>query len=53
LTNLIAFYNGMTGCVDEGREADVVYLDFSKAFNTVSYNILLGKLRKWGWMSGR
>ena len=27
---------------------DVVYLDFSKAFNTVSRNILRGKLRKCG-----
>jgi len=64
LTNLIAFYDGVTGWVDDGRALDVVYLDFSKNFDTVSNNILTGELRKCGldewsvrwietWLNGR
>ena len=48
MTNLIAFHGGMTGWVDEGRAVDVAYFNFSKAFDTVSHDILLGKLRKCG-----
>ncbi|GAB0206085.1 mitochondrial enolase superfamily member 1 [Grus japonensis] len=61
---MIAFYDGITGWVDEGRAMDVVYLDFSKAFDTISHNILISKLRKCGsdewtvrwvenWLNGR
>ena len=35
LTNLILFYDKVTRLVDEGKAVDVVYPNFSKAFDTV------------------
>ncbi|CAM4582844.1 unnamed protein product [Lepidochelys kempii] len=46
LTNLIAFYDEITGSVDQGKAVDVLFLDFSKAFD--SHSILVSKLKKYG-----
>lgn len=37
-------YDQMTGFLDEGREVNVINLEFSKAFDAVSHNILVSTL---------
>ena len=49
MTNLTAFYEDVTRWIGDGKAVDVVYLDFSRAFDTVSRSILAAKLRKVVW----
>ncbi|CAM5140370.1 unnamed protein product [Natator depressus] len=47
-TNLISFFEKVTDFLDKGNAVDLIYLDFSKAFDTVLHGELLVKLDKMG-----
>src|SRR3989441_13330468 len=45
LTNLLDFFEIVTKELDKGNDVDLIYLDFSKAFDKVPYERLFKKLR--------
>lgn len=64
LTNLLSFLEDITKSVDDGKPVDVIYLDFSKAFDKVPHQRLIEKLKSHGivnyvlnwikdWLRGR
>lgn len=48
VTNLLTSTNSWTLCLDSGNPVDIIYLDFSKAFDKVPHRRLLLKLGKVG-----
>lgn len=64
LTNLLDFFEIVTNELDDGNDVDLIYLDFSKAFDKVPHKRLVSKLRAHGiggeigrwtenWLAGR
>jgi len=48
LSNLLDFFETVTKELDESKDMDVIYLDFSKAFDKVPHKRLVKKLRAHG-----
>ena len=64
LTNLLTYMEGVTRMLDEGKNVDIIYLDFAKAFDKVPHHRLIGKVASMGvegrvkgwiqqWLEGR
>lgn len=51
-TNLALITNSIVNAMENGSQLDVVYTDFSKAFDKVDHNILLNKLKNFGVPQG-
>jgi len=48
VTQLLETLNDWTKALDDGQVIDVQYIDWAKAFDTISHQILISKLRRYG-----
>ena len=52
LTQLIEHVDTILKALNDGNEVDVIYLDYSKAFDKVDHRLLLEKMKLYG-ISGK
>ena len=45
-TQLLSVYDTVGKHLDEGKQTDMIFLNFSKAFGSVNHNLLINKLHK-------
>ena len=45
-TQLLSAYDKVGKHLDQGKQTDMIFLDFSKAFDSVNHNLLIIKLKK-------
>jgi hypothetical protein len=48
VTNLMDFVSSVTSNMEGGGRVDAIYIDFSKAFDSLNHDLLLAKLSKYG-----
>lgn len=51
VTNLLEFTSSSINSIEDGKQMDVVYTDFSKAFDLINHRIILKKLANFGVQS--
>ena len=48
-TQWLTVYDKISKHLDEGKQTDIIFLDFSKTFDSVDHNMLIHKLHKLGF----
>ena len=48
-TQLLTVYDEIEKHIDEGKQTDMIFLDFSKAFDSVDHNMLIHKIHTLGF----